>query len=119
MEGAPYLPYVAGTDPLGDKRANGERDAEREKEKGLIKTRGEGAGGKARTVDLPYGDGIACPDADSRQLADHQRQGKPHVLADMLAPANRSAVHETLPVSYSKTGGAMTSCQNPSDCGIA
>ena len=87
--------------------------------KGLIKTRGEGAGGKARAVDPPHGDGIAFPNADSRKLAYHQRQGKPHVLADMLVPAHRSAIHETRPVSYAKAGGAMTSCQNHYDCGIA
>ena len=52
-------------------------------------------------------------------LVDHQRYAKLHVLADILAPAHRSASHETLPVNYAKAGGAITSCQNPSDCGIA
>ena len=89
------------------------------RKKGLVKTRGEGVGGKARAVAPPHGDGVACPDADSCQLADYQRYGKLHILAYMPAPAHCSAVHETLPVNYAKAGGAMTSCQNPSDCGIA
>ena len=70
------LPPGAGrAEPKGkaDKRPNGERDAEREKEKGLLETRGEGAGGKARAVDPPHGDGVAYPDTDGRQLADQQR----------------------------------------------
>ena len=52
----PYLPFVAGTDPLGNKRANGERDVEREKDKGLLETRGEGNGGKTPAVDPSHSD---------------------------------------------------------------
>ena len=103
---------------MDDKRTAGERDAEREKEKGLLETRGEVASDKARAVSPPHRYDVTCPSADSRQLANHKRLGRPHVLADILAPAHRSAVHDTILVTYAKTCGAMTSCQNDSDCGI-